>query len=291
MCYMHEKIKEYLKWKASYRMHAADRYKYWLYRFVEACGEKGIEDYSVDDTVKYHNWVEERYSPTSTRYAMAILKNFFEFLQMQKYNSLAPKLIQMPRRKKPNSHLAVTEENFTKLTKAIQQDTFHSLRDLIIVHMLWDTGMRVSELCDLNISDIDARCSKATVSTKKTSNMRVVVWSVRTQELLLRYLDMRTKQIDIDSPALFVGAKGKNYWSKRLTTRSVQRMLRKYRDLLSEKITPHGFRHGWAHVRRDKGAPLPFIQRGLGHVSPASSFVYQQYSDPEFEQIAQGYFA
>lgn len=291
MCFMHEKIEEYLAWKSSHRMFAGDRYKHWLYRFVEACGEKEIEEYSSSDIVVYHNWMTQRFSHTSIRYAMSIIKNFFLFFKMKNYNCISPQLIQLPRKQKANSHRALTEEEFARLNKVINPNSFHTMRDLLILRLLWETGMRVSELCDLNLNDIEDKNSKAVVSTKKTSNMRVVVWSARTQELLSKYIAMRTDLKGCESPALFVGTKGKGFWSKRLTTRTVQRMLKEYctRAGITAKTTPHGFRHGWAHFRRDKGAPLPFIQRGLGHVSPMSSFVYQQYSDPEFELSARAY--
>ncbi len=58
---------------------------------------------------------------------------------------------------------------------------------------------------------------------------------------------------------------------------------------IKEKITPHSFRHGWAHFRRDQNASLAFIQRGLGHVNPISTFVYEQYNDMEFENNANNY--
>jgi integrase len=58
---------------------------------------------------------------------------------------------------------------------------------------------------------------------------------------------------------------------------------------LNEKITPHSFRHGWAHKRRDQNAPLAFIQRGLGHANPVSTFIYEQYQDSEFEINANKY--
>jgi integrase/recombinase XerD len=76
-----------------------------------------------------------------------------------------------------------------------------------------------------------------------------------------------------------------------MTTRSVQRFIKRYVSMsgIKEKITPHSFRHGWAHFRRDQNAPLSFIQRGLGHVNPISTFVYEQYDDREFVDNAKAY--
>ena len=83
-----------------------------------------------------------------------------------------------------------------------------------------------------------------------------------------------------------------NMPSVRITTRTVQRIIKSLalEAKIKKKISPHSFRHGWACHRRDMGAPLSFIQKGLGHQNPASTFVYEQYADPEFEKHAKSYF-
>jgi integrase len=90
--------------------------------------------------------------------------------------------------------------------------------------------------------------------------------------------------------AVFVGWSQNKGWSSRLTSRIAQRLVKHYisRAGIKEKITPHSFRHGWAQLRRDQNAPLAFIQRGLGHVSPVSTFIYEQYDDSEFVNSAKG---
>jgi site-specific recombinase XerD len=93
------------------------------------------------------------------------------------------------------------------------------------------------------------------------------------------------------SSALFLGWNKNKGWSQRLTSKSVQRTIKYYVDRagIKEKITPHSFRHGWAHKRRDQNAPLAFIQRGLGHINPISTFIYEQYNDVDFERNANSY--
>ena len=158
--------------------------------------------------------------------------------------------------------------------------------------MLWDTGVRVSELCDLNISQIDESKRSAVINTKKTSNQRIIVWSEDTQYYLMKYMAMRLELNKINNAnALFVTGNKRDGWSQRMTTRSVQRMIKLNVNSvgIKEKITPHSFRHGWAHKRRDQNAPLAFIQRGLGHISPISTFIYEQYNDNEFVKNASSY--
>ena len=285
-------IKEYLEWKGTYAHRASVNYKIWLKRFVEVCGIKHLDNYDVSDVVKYRNWLEGHYSPCTVSFATVVMKNFFQYCKTQNYSCLSPTLIRLPRIN-AKSHRAVTENEYNKIISVILLNEFIPLRDSIMIRMLWDTGVRVSELCDLDISQIDEQKRSAVIKTKKTGKHRIIVWSDETHQLLKKYMAIRLElhRYNNKSSALFVGCNKGSGWSMRLTSRSVQRSIKYYVDRagIKEKITPHSFRHGWAHKRRDKNAPLAFIQRGLGHSNPISTFVYEQYNDLEFERSANSY--
>lgn len=291
---MEKKISEYLDWKGIHSPKASVMYKSWLKRLVEVCGDKPIEEYTITDIVHYQNWLKVRFSPYSLQYATVVIKNFFQFYRDQNYRCLPPSLIRR-KKAKPKSHRAIREEEFEKIISVIPENEFRFLRDLIIVRMLWDTGVRVSELCELDVSQIDTSKPIAVIATKKTTNMRTIVWSEETHRLLLKYIPIRIELYKLNkAPALFVGQQNNNSsWNFRLSTRSVERIIKYYADRagIIEKITPHSFRHGWAHKRRDQNAPLSFIQRGLGHLNPESTFIYEQYSDVDFERSAKAYFS
>lgn len=288
---MHEKIREYLEWKGTYAHRASINYKIWLNRFVEQCGDKAIEDYSSTDVVKYHRWLEVHYGSYCIQYAMIIMKNFFQFYKLRNVNCLSPELIRLPRIHQ-KSHRAITEGEYGKIIKGIPTNEFLPLRDSIMIRLMWDTGVRVSELCDIDISQINENKTSTIISTKKNGKKRIIVWSEETHKLLMKFMGIRMElEKQTHASALFVGWKGNKGWSARLTPRTVERRLKHYVNLvgIKEKITPHSFRHGWAHHRRDQNAPLAFIQRGLGHNSPVSTFIYEQYDDKEFVQNARGY--
>ena len=288
---MNEKLKLYLDWKGTYAHRASINYKVWLEYFIQLCGQKNIEEYDVSDIVKYRKWLESHYSSYSTQFAIVVIKNFFQFFKYQNYACLSPALIRIPRANQ-KSHRAITEGEFNKIISVIPSNEFLPLRDLIIVRLLWDTGVRVSELCDLDITNIDENKTSAVISTKKTGKKRIIVWSKETHELLMKYMPIRLELHNINkATALFIGREKGKGWSNRLTSKTVQRRILFYVDRagIKEKITPHSFRHGWAHKRRDQNAPLAFIQRGLGHLSPVSTFIYEQYCDNDFENRAMNY--
>jgi len=292
MNFMNEKLKLYLDWKGTYAHRASINYKIWLERFVQLCGQKNIEEYDVSDIVKYRKWLESHFSSSSTQFAIVVIKNFFQFFKFQNCACISPSLIRIPR-VNPKSHRAITETEFNKIISVIPSNEFLFLRDLVMVRLLWDTGVRVSELCDLDITNIESEKQSAIISTKKNGKKRIIVWSKETHELLLKYMPIRLELHKIHkTTSLFIGTEKGKGWSLRLTPRTVQRRVLFYVNKagINEKITPHSFRHGWAHKRRDQNAPLAFIQRGLGHLNPISTFIYEQYCDNEFELSAKGYF-
>lgn len=284
-------IKAYLEWKGTYACRASVSYRVWLYRFINVCGTKEIGQYEVGDIVRYKKWLETRYSPYSVQFAMIVLKNFLQFCKTNNYPCLSPAFIRLPRIN-AKSHRAVTPAEYERIIHEIPENEFQSLRNLLLIRMLWDTGVRVSELCDLNLTQVDSHKHSAVIQTKKTGKQRTIVWSTETHALLLKYMPIRQQLHAINQvSALFVGFQKGSGWTSRLTSRSVERIVKFYvhKAKIIEKITPHSFRHGWAHVRRDQNAPLAFIQKGLGHSNPVSTFIYEQYNDTEFETNANSY--
>lgn len=288
---MKEKIKKYLEWKGTYAPRASVNYRIWLERFIQICGDKPIEEYGIGDYVKYKHWIDSHYSSYCVQYATIIIKNFFRFYRDQNYSCLSPSFIKLPR-SIAKSHRAVTEDEYKKIISLVPENEFRSLRDLLIIRLLWDTGVRVSELCDLNITQINENHRSAVIQTKKTGNQRIIAWSEETHYYLMKYMVVRLELPKVNNAsALLVGMNQDRSWGPRLTPRSVQRMIKALvlQAGIKEKITPHSFRHGWAHKRRDQNAPLAFIQRGLGHINPISTFIYEQYNDNEFLKNANVY--
>lgn len=286
---MNEKIKEYIEWKGTHAHRASINYKIWLQYFLKVCGDKPIEEYNTTDTVRFHRWLEVHYSSYSVQYAMIILKNFFKYFKLRECKCMSPELIQLPKVTVKKSHRAITESEYNRIVDVIPTNEFYLLRDALLIRLLWDTGIRVSELCDLNTADIDENRTSAIIYSKKSGIQRAIVWSAETHYLLIKYMSTRLEMENINrASALFVGKSTSREWSMRITPRTVQRIVRYYAKLagIKEKVSPHSFRHGWAHKRRDNYAPLAFLQKGLGHVNPASTFIYQKYDDKEFMNYA-----
>ena len=278
---------KYLEWKATHTIKAPSTYELHLKRFSQFTKFKILENIKLDDIIKFQLLLKIKYSMANVAYSMVILKNFFEFWKRQNIKCLDPFLIKIPKFI-PKSHATVTYEEYIKLDEVIRENDFYELERKVIVRILWETGMRVGELCDLNVSNLEEMRPSALIRTKKNNQMRWVFWGVETHRLLMKYLGIR---IHINqTPALFIASE-KGSRNERITTRTIQRWIKEIveRAEINKKISPHSFRHGKAHYILSKGGNVAEIAKLLGHSdnNPRAAFSYLKLSDLEIKKIAQ----
>jgi len=151
------------------------------------------------------------------------------------------------------------------------------LRDAALLELIYGTGLRVSETCALDITDIDrGRYGTPLVIVRrgKGGKSRQVPLGGAADRALASYLPAR-QQLAASTPALFVNAGG-----ERLTPRSVQRMVKRWMIAggVHGHVTPHGLRHSFATHLLDGGVDLRAIQELLGHASLSSTQIYTKVS-------------
>jgi len=279
-----EAVQEYLDWKATYAPRASVNYRTWLEKFEIATSKK-IIDAKIGDIVTYRKWLDDRYQPKSSELAMVVLKNYLKFWKLQGVNCISPELIRVPRTV-ANSYQPISFEEYVSMLSFIHPTDFWEFQKLIILRLLFETGMRVSEVCDLNVSDIDPAKMNTCIRTKKTARIRKIFWSIETHVFIKEFLIQRKKQNS--ASALFIGRFLDGTPTKRMTTRTVQRLIKNLcvKAKIEKNITPHSFRHGKAHRVLELGGNPKDVQAILGHCDPSSSFTYLQWNDQEFEKRA-----
>lgn len=282
-------IETYLNWKTSYTTKAAIPYRTHLYRFFDYISKQTVEAVVLEDITRFQLWLKKKYAMANVAYAMIILKNFFEFQKRQGTICLDPYFIRIPKFV-PNSHKALSLEEFIVMDKMLGDEEFWEIEKKLVHNLLWETGVRVSELCDLNISDLDSNRMSAQVKTKKNNKLRWIFWTPKTHALLLRYLGIR---ICLNQyPALFIASHGSV--RDRVTCRTIQRWVKEIgeRAKLQRIISPHCYRHGKAHqmLSINPGC-VKDIQQILGHSedNPRASFSYLRLSSDEMEVRARMY--
>lgn len=185
-----------------------------------------------------------------------------------------------------------SEKNKTKNKKEGEKVLkLSALRDKAILETFFSTGLRVSELCAL---DRDEDLSHGEVSVKgKGGKIRVVFFSEYAILAIQEYLKAR---IDVDN-AMFIDLsfratdrikKGEDL---RLTTRSVERIIRKYAEFvgISKKCTPHVLRHSFATDLLKNGADLRTVQMMLGHASISTTQIYTNVTNKFLKEQFQKY--
>lgn len=227
------------------------------------------------------------HAPTSRARRLASIKSFYKYLVRQKLLSASPaKLVKSPKLPKSLPKVLPVEEVFAILDMP-DVDTVLGLRDKAILEMLYGGGLRISELCGLDLLGVD-RSSRIVRVMGKGSKERLVPLNVKAIRALESYLARRGELLaevreGQDPDALFLNFKG-----GRLTARSIARHLDAYvlKLALARKVSPHAMRHSFATHLLGGGADIRSIQELLGHASLSTT---QKYTHVTFEQLQEVY--
>jgi integrase/recombinase XerD len=274
-------VEEYLTWKRSYALPAFRSYKIWVERFHAFIG-KSPEMLSHMDYAAFAEHLRLKYSPKCVEFALTVIHNYLRFFSEQHRLRFPLYLVRVPKAM-ARSHHAVTEEEYHKMVLALQSRKRASARDLAILMLLHDTGMRVGEVCSLEIDDIEPDCS-AVIRTEKTTRRRRVFWNANTDLVLQRYLVERINSKP-KTEMLFVALSDGR--EQGLKSRSIQRMVGETtkRAGIKANVCPHSFRHAFIHRLAKLGVPDALIAQLVGHSSPISIAHYTKLSRPEFEEV------
>ncbi len=215
-------------------------------------------------------------------YHLIALRAFLKFLRKRDVISLNPERIELAKVGGRDLDL-ITSAELERLMKGPQGDSLSALRDRAILELLFSTGLRVSELCNLN-QDLDLTRDEFSVRGKG-EKVRVVFLSDEAKKAVAAYLKKRGDF----GEALFVGYSKarKTKDLSRLTPRSVERLVKNYamKAGITRKVTPHVIRHSFATDLLSNGADLRSVQALLGHANIATTQVYTHVTDSHLRDV------
>ena len=236
------------------------------------------------DHISIREWLASLHSDhkkkSSIARKLAALRTFFQFLVREGVLESNPaKLVATPRKeKKLPVHLSV--EDAVRFIETPDSETNFGKRDRAILELLYATGVRVSELVQLNLRHIDFNNKLLRVFGKRRKE-RIVPFGEPAAKALRDYLSVREKFL-MNAPVTRRDAQPLilNYQGTRMTTRSVGRLIEKYIKLCAgiHDISPHALRHSFATHLLDSGADLRDIQALLGHARLSTTQVYTHVS-------------
>jgi integrase/recombinase XerC len=212
---------------------------------------------------------------------LAAIRSFFKFLHREGYVKKNPaKLVSSPKVPRTLPKFLTIDEIFSLLDTP-EGETFRVCRDRAMLELLYSSGIRVSELTSLDISDLDLRESLIRVKGKGMKE-RIVPAGSKALESIQEYLPERLS-LRKKSSALFLNNRG-----GRLTQRSVRRIVLHYSRMIRLKgeLSPHTLRHTFATHLLHEGADLRVIQELLGHASLSTT---QKYTHVDITHLAEVY--
>lgn len=276
---------EYIEIEKGLARNTIEAYRRDLSEFLDFCHEKGASDIQSIKRTHVNGFIldlrEKNYTPRSVVRKIASLRGFFKWLCANEYTKVDPTLTleqpKLPKRlPKVLSVEEVTEIFSSNLTK----------EESLIVELLYDCGLRVSELVNLKLDDINAN-SKYIECFGKGSKERIVPFGKKAQSALKKYLkvrDMIVLQYNItDNKNLFIKDDGKN-----LTRQDVYNFIRKQGEKIHKHISPHTLRHSFATHLLENGADLRVVQELLGHSDVSTTQLYTHITKKRLKEV---YFA
>lgn len=279
---------EYLEIEKGRSVKTVENYQHYLERFLEHSPVKKPSDITETNVREFRTWLNRQKGVSgemkrkTQNYYLIALRAFLKYLRKLEIPSLNPEKIELAKIGARDLDL-ITVAELDRLMKGPQGEELPALRDRAILELFFSTGLRVSELCALN-NDLDLSRDEFSVRGKG-EKVRVVFLSPAAKHAIKKYLDKRG---DI-SDALFVGY-GKGSRKKepeRLTTRSVERMVKQYaiKAGITRKVTPHVIRHSFATDLLENGADLRSVQALLGHANIATTQVYTHVTDKHLREV------
>jgi len=220
---------------------------------------------------------ESGYAKTTIARRLASLRSFFRFGRREGWSETNPaKPLRNPRKGRALPHF-LSAEDIGRLLEAPPSNDPMGLRDRAILETMYSAGLRVSEVVGLNEGDLDFAAGVVRVRGKGRRERLSPVgsYAVRALRRWLAVRKLHPRQPGGPEAPVFL-----NKFGRRLTTRSVARMLEKHLKLtgLDARTTPHSLRHSFATHLLDRGADIRSVQELLGHKSLVTTQIYTHVS-------------
>lgn len=268
---------EFVEWGSShYAARTVQTYNDLLSRFLKFSSKVTIEEVDITDITAYVVHLKKKgYAESSVAYSIISLRVFFKYLFMRRLTNWDYQLIKVPKYVSKNFP-TVTRDEVASMMKNVRRRDFLGLRDRMVIQFLFATGLRVSELCDLRLSDLDTEEREGIILSKKSRKKRVIYWDLRTHYVLKSYLYERELYASTDH---FVIGLNRASIGRGVTPRTIQRVISKYRAPGTSTV-PHSYRSGLITDMLEEGVSLQVMKDILGHSSLRSLDPYARVKKP-----------
>ena len=287
--------------------HTIKSYEYAVRRFVEyAAAERGktdTQEITKQDILEYLRNLSNAYAPSSVTQHFTIVHVFFNFLEdysileESPFRRIHERKRRIPKRlpttlsiEEVRSILAAAYLSKPKVLYGIAEgeDMLH-IRDCLILELLFNTGMRVHEVCSLRLDSYDLHQGMICFIGKGNKERKCYIIGETVPRLYTHYIRLRKsflRKKGMQCRTVFV-----NRFGGALTEQGVRNMVQKYAAEagVHKHVTPHVFRHSFATLLMEQGVNLRYIQEYLGHESLLTTQRYLHISDKKARETLRMY--
>ncbi|APQ16431.1 tyrosine-type recombinase/integrase [Maribacter hydrothermalis] len=278
----------YLSLEKNYSKHTAKAYENDILEFRDFCNTK--YDVACINNVDYsliRFWIvslsEKEIDNRSINRKISSLKSYYRFLQKIGLLDVNPLIKHKALKTSKKIEIPFSEQEMQNVLSVIEYtNDFEGVRDELLIHVLYATGMRRSELLHLKDSDVDFENMTIKVLGKRNKE-RYIPMLLESKHKFKSYFIKRLELKEIkDDDYLFLTQSGNKMYET-----LVYRLINKYFRVVSSKvkISPHILRHTFATHLLNKGADLNAVKELLGHSSLASTQVYTHNSIAELKKV------
>ena len=268
---------EYLLYQKGLSQNTVDSYKSDLTKLSNYLQNQDLSKASIDNF--FIDMSEFNYSSSTKKRMHSSIKNFLKYInENEDYESIDISDIKLKSSKKLPEVLSITD--IENMINFYNHENYLDSRNRTVIDVLYSTGCRVSELCDINISDIDLD-EKYLKLKGKGSKQRIVPIGSMLYKNLMQYLNVRETFLQNRGEPLFL-SKSKN----KLDRTAVFRIIKKTAKNISLQtdVHPHTLRHSAATHMLEGGCDLRTVQEFLGHSSVSTTQIYTKVTKEFLEE-------
>lgn len=288
---LQEGLEKFIRWATGELAEdTINAYKNYIVKFIDWIGKRQLQNIDLfADVIGFREYLQEQGHKEGTiNIAMIALRRYFQILEESDCEiQFSWSSIPIKNNIYKDSYNPLDEQDYRDMVnEAIIRGGFVGRRDEAMMRLLWSTGLRVSELTDLDVEDVHLDDQSVTTVTRKRRdgiNRRTVPFTKYCRKALEDYLAFFEAS---DGDPLWISTRGPKA-GQRLSVRTVQRRVTHYAKeagLDHTDISPHSFRHAIGERAADSFFDERYLGRLMGHATPGGTDVYFNVKNPKLQK-------